>query len=69
MSWSDPYRGRRAEAGRVKAILRESTRQSGGRTLKPEKTSGIGDVSDAYLRGQAGGEAHPFFDKPRTSRR
>jgi len=65
MSLRDPYCGRRAEAGRVKAILRESARQPGGELPKAAK-GGIGDVSDAYLRGQAGGEAHPFFDnKPK----
>jgi hypothetical protein len=68
MSWNDPYRGRQHQARRVKEILRESTRQPGGELPKAAK-GGIGDVHDAYLRGQAGGEAHPYFDKPRASRR
>jgi hypothetical protein len=68
MSWNDPYRGRQHQARRVKEILRESTRQPGGELPKAAK-GGIGDVSDGYLTGKAGGEAHPYFDKPRTSRR
>jgi hypothetical protein len=66
MSWSDPYRGRRAEAGRVKQILRESSRQPSGELPKAAKTSGLGDVHDAYLRGHAGGEAAENYDnKPK----
>ena len=68
MSLRDPYRGRRAEAGRVKQILRESSRQPGGELPKAAK-GGLGDVHDAYLRGQAGGEAAENYDhKPKTRR-
>jgi hypothetical protein len=66
-----PYHGRKPEMTRAKlggAILRQSSKQPDGKTPKAAK-GGIGDVGDSYLRGQAGGEAHPYFDRQRTSRR
>ena len=66
MSWNDPYRGRRHQSRKLKEYLRESSRQPGGELPKGAKTSGLGDVHDAYLRGHAGGEAAENYDnKPK----
>jgi hypothetical protein len=54
----NPYAGRRPKPPQPKQgvqLLRQSTK-GGGPSLK-----GSYDVQDSYLRGRAGGEAHPFY--------
>ena len=70
MSLRDPYRGRRHQSKKLQDILRQPSVQPDGRTPKGVALkAGIGDTHDAYLRGNAGGEAHPFFDNKPKSRR
>jgi hypothetical protein len=71
---SYPYSGRRPKAAKVREaqdqILRHSSKQPGGGKLPKNATvKGNYDVSDRYLRGQAGGEAHPFYDKHKSGRK
>jgi hypothetical protein len=49
MKLIDPYRGR--------VRPKPSPSKSGTQLVPKDK----GSVSDAYLRGRAGGEAHPFY--------
>ena len=44
-------------------VLRQQSKQPDGKMPPPSATvKGRYDVSDSYLRGRAGGEAHPFYD-------
>jgi hypothetical protein len=55
---------RAAKAEKQQQSLRTPTPGQGAAT----KTY-VGDVKDGYLRGLAGGEAHPFFDAGSRKRR
>jgi len=48
MRLSDPYRGRRYQAKKLKEMLRERTQQTGGKSTPAR----IGDTKDPYLRGR-----------------
>jgi hypothetical protein len=72
MKLIDPYRGRvrpkpSSSKGGIQS-LRKPSRQPDG-TLPQSAKGSFGDVSDPYLRGQAGGESHPFYDKHKSGRR
>jgi hypothetical protein len=58
----DPYRGR----ARPKVKIKEPSPQP-GKWHYGKSVSGKGDVTNSYLRGLAGGEAHPnYFRTDRT---
>ena len=60
----DPYKGRHPTL----KPLREATRQPGDEKLQKVAKGGRGDVTNSYLSGKAGGEAHPYYDQ-RSKRR
>jgi hypothetical protein len=66
-----PYSGRQPKAKEPKAgnqLLRQASKQPDSKLPKNATVKGNYDVSDRYLRGQAGGEAHPFYDKHKAGR-
>jgi hypothetical protein len=51
----DPY----AKRSKPRQLLRDSNRQPDNKL--PKSSKGSYDISDPYLRGRAGGEAHPNY--------
>lgn len=72
MKAEDLYRGRKPKSSRRHGddqALRRASKQPGKyKASSPTVSRGSYDVKDRYLRGQAGGEAHPNYVRSSTKR-